>query len=91
MNFTSIEGREVQSQHWVSVNVSLFIGIARFLNKKTFDDTSTPLAVDSEVSIKEAAPLDTNSNVYKVKKADGTIVIVDRSVLHHHVFTPLEI
>ena len=50
-NFTIIMGREIQSQHWITKMVTLFIGITQHLCRARWDDVSGKLDRGSEVSV----------------------------------------
>ena len=53
-NFTIMMGREIQSQHWISKMVTLFIGITQHLCLDAWNDTHSSIDKGREITIQSA-------------------------------------
>jgi hypothetical protein len=52
-NFTIIMGREIQSQHWITKMVTLFIGITQHLDLGSWNDSTGVVEQGEEVTVQE--------------------------------------
>lgn len=52
-NFTVIVRNEIQSEYWISLQITLFIGISQHLDMSAWNDLEVTLALSQEVTIVE--------------------------------------
>jgi hypothetical protein len=94
-NFTMIVRSEIQSEHWVSKQITLFIGISQHLDIRVWNDTSSGITESQEVTVAmpdakpfyavvetDYTPPDGGTNKVVVRDAQKKIHCVEREFVH---------
>ena len=96
-SYTMIHAREIQSEYWLSKQISLFICIGKMLLRSVWDQVSGKLDVGAEVTVEQsgAQPFwaevvsgtgGGSGSVYRVKDAAGELHDVKREQLRARVW-----